>query len=111
MIREYDPAVGEAGAFALEQAALEAGKRLANRDAASRRDNPMPGNSLTSRACGHGMSGGASPAGESSGACQLAVSGHAAFGNSSNQGVESVPVRAHAAKDNLKGMDLPVLPL
>jgi hypothetical protein len=104
-------AVREASTLAFEQAALEAGKRLANRDSAASGDNAVPGNGLTARAGGHGSTGGASSSREPSGTRQLPVGGDAALRNSLHQFVESISGRVHPGKDNPVAVELPVLPL
>ena len=59
-----DAAFDDAGAFGFEEAALEAGKGLADDDASARGDDAVPGDTLTARASSHGSAGGTSAAGE-----------------------------------------------
>jgi hypothetical protein len=111
MVGEGDAAVDDGDAFGFEKAALEAGKRFADRDSAARGHHAVPGNGLTSRTSGHGSSGGTSAAGQPRGAGELAVSDNATFGNALHQCVDSTAARVHVCKDNRKGRELPVLPL
>jgi hypothetical protein len=78
---EGHAAFDQAGAFALEQAALQAGKRFADRDSTARGDNTVPGNGLTARGGSHGSPGGPSAAREPRGAGQLAVGEDAPLGD------------------------------
>jgi hypothetical protein len=99
MIRERHTALREPGAFALEQAALQVGKGLADHDSSARGDNAVPGDGLTARASSHGSSGSASPARESRGASQFAVSANAPFRDALNQSIEPRPGEVHVGKD------------
>jgi hypothetical protein len=81
VFREGHTAIHQPSAFALEQAALEAGKWFADHDSAARSDNALPGNGLTARGGSHGSPGGPSAARESRGAGQLAVGKDAPLGD------------------------------
>src|SRR5437879_12631224 len=98
MIAKGDAAFDKAGAFGFEQPALQAGKGLADGDPASRGHNAVPGNGLTPRTSCHSASGGASSAGEPSGARDLAVGKDATFGDALDQCVDFVPVARHVEK-------------
>ena len=104
MIGEGDAAFDKARAFGFEQAALEAGKRLADGDPAAGGDDAMPGNGLTAWTSGHGPAGGASSAGKPSGARDLAIGKHAAFGDALHQHIDLVPVARHVEKITRKGV-------
>jgi hypothetical protein len=102
-----DAAFDDAGAFGFQEAALEAGKRLADDDTSARSDDAVPGDGLTARAGGHGSAGGTSTSREAHGAGQLAVGGDAAFGDALDEGVESLPGSVHADQDICNGRELP----
>jgi hypothetical protein len=104
-----DSAFDDAGAFGFEEAALEAGKGLADDDTSACGDNAVPGDGLTARASGHGSAGGTSAPREPHSPGQLAVGGDASFGDALDEGVESFPGGVHAGKDSRNGSGLPVL--
>ena len=111
MIRESHAAMEQLGAFAFEQAALEAGEGLADRDSAACSNNTMPGNSLAARARSHGVPSGTSAAAEPSRTGQLAVGDDASLGNAPDQSVNLAPARVHIPYDNRSGRRFPLLPL
>jgi hypothetical protein len=111
MIREIHTAMDQLGAFAFEQAALEAGKGLADRDSAACGNNSMPGNSLAARARSHGVSSGTSAAAEPSRTGQLAVGDYASLGNAPDQSVDLDPALVHMPYDNRSDRRFPLLPL
>jgi hypothetical protein len=74
-------AFDEVGTFGFENAALEAGKGLADGDSASGGNDAVPRDGLTARASGHGSTGGPSAPGEPHGAGELTVRRDAAFGD------------------------------
>ena len=98
-----DAAFDDAGAFGLEEAALEAGKGLADDDTSAGGDDTVPRDCLTARASGHGSAGGTSAAWEPHSPRQLAVGGKASFGDALDEGVESLPGGVHAGKDSRNG--------
>jgi hypothetical protein len=98
-----DAAFDDACAFGFEEAALEAREGFADDDTSSGGNHAVPGDALTARASGHGSAGGTSATGELHGACQLAVSGDAAFGDAFDEGVESLPGGVHPGKDSCNG--------
>lgn len=98
-----DAAFDDAGAFGFEEAALEAGKGLADDDTSASGDDTVPGDALTARASGHGSAGSTSAAWEPHSPGQLAVGGKASFGNALDDGVESLPGGVHAGKDSRNG--------
>jgi len=102
-----DAAFDDAGAFGFEEAALEAGKGLADDDTSSGGNHAMPGDTLTARASSHGSAGGTSAAREAHSQGQLAIGGDAAFGDAFDEGVESLPGGVHAGKDSRNGGELP----
>ncbi len=99
MFGEGDAAFDESGAFAFEEAALEAGKRFTNSDSAARGHHAVPGNGLTSGTRGHGSASGTSAAGQPRGAGQLAVGDDATFGDALHQFVDSTAAWVHLRKD------------
>jgi hypothetical protein len=103
-----DAAFDDADGFGFEEAALEAGKGLADNDTSAGGNDAVPGDGLTARAGGHGSAGGASAAREAHSPGQLAVGGNAAFGDAPDEGVESFPGGVHAGKDSRNGSGLPV---
>ncbi len=68
-------------AFAFEQAALKAAKRLADHNPAAGGYNAVPGNGLAAWASGHGSPGGAGASRKPYRPGQLAVGDHAPFGD------------------------------
>ena len=102
-----DAAFDDACAFGFEEAALEAGKGLADDDTSACGDNAMPGDTLTARAGGHGSACGTSAAREAHSQGQLAIGGDAALGDAFDEGVESLPGGVHAGKDSRNGGELP----
>ena len=103
MIREGYAPLDQTNAFAFEEAALKAGKGLADRDSAAGSNHAVPGNGLTAWAGGHGASRGTSAAREAHGAGQLSVGDDTSLGDALNQPVDAIPGRIHPSKDSWKG--------
>lgn len=98
MVSESDAAFDKARSFRFQQAALQAGVRLADSDASACSDDAVPGNACAPRRGGHRASGGASAAGQADGAGKLTIGDHATLGDALHERVNRSPGIWHGKK-------------